>query len=1054
MKLSSFFSLATVASATLCVFTSTIRAQVPQIINYQGRVAVGGTNFTGSGQFKFALVDGGTNTASTATATPTVSYGYLVAVTVPNGCGGSGYTSAPKVTITDPTGTGAVATASVSGGVVTAVTVSTPGSGYSANPTVTIAAPPQNIVCTSFWSNDGSSVAGAPPTAAVTLPVAQGLYSVLLGNTSLPNMTAIPYGVFGNSDVRLRVWFNDGTAHGWQQLTPDQRIAAVGYAMTANSAQTVPDGAITSAKIAAGAVTSAAIANGAITSAQLAPGAISGSNIASNSITGSQLSPTAAADSVGQGAFIMSDNPSATNLTNAGYVNVGKQKVKSEGWNSSSDPSLFSGIADDKLSSFLFLNGTNVMAVGVRYDYSGAQPLVVAKYNSSSRNWSFVPTTGTGPSFREGFSAVWTGTDVIIFGGRDANQKALGDGARFNSANNAWTPISSVGAPSARFLQTALWTGSKMIVWGGYGVGGDIQNGALYNPTTDTWSPISTTGTVYMPSATENATVWTGTEAFFWGYNFGSSKSYALTRYNPSSNTWSYGAIPSVSGSNSSFSLSNTAIPNAVWTGTEMIIWNVTVSQTPTPASPSHAARYNPTTDTWSLVTGTGSPTALYNSPSAVAWTGSQMTVVTGSDSGGSYNPATDSWSQISPYGLSFPSYVSQPVQALWSGSDTVIWNNCSAPSSNGGRFNPNTNSWTPILGTTRPGIRSQARAYWTGNALLVWGGYSSSLASWLTDGRLSGASLYDYWSAIGTTGAPTASSAYSTVWTGTELIVWGGCNGSTVFKTGARYNPATDTWTAVSTNGAPVARSNHSAIWTGTEMIVWGGKGSTGALLSDGARYNPSTDTWTSLSTGGAPAVRMNHSAVWTGTEMIVWGGNGNGGSFVNDGARYNLATNTWTALPATGAPAGRINPAAAWTGNEMLIWGGEISSSTTTNTGARYNPTTNTWKTMNASGAPSARTLHTGSWITNKFVVWGGSGTPGGGAPIYGDGAYYSPVYDQWTQIKADSAPSARYGHSVSVDAFNSKLYIFGGNDGSNDLNDIFYYSPELDMFLYQHQ
>jgi hypothetical protein len=37
--------------------------QVPQLLNYQGRIAVNGTNFTGTGQFKFALVDGGINAA-------------------------------------------------------------------------------------------------------------------------------------------------------------------------------------------------------------------------------------------------------------------------------------------------------------------------------------------------------------------------------------------------------------------------------------------------------------------------------------------------------------------------------------------------------------------------------------------------------------------------------------------------------------------------------------------------------------------------------------------------------------------------------------------------------------------------------------------------------------------------------------------------------------------------------------------------------------------------------------------------------------------------------
>ena len=32
------------------------------------------------------------------------------------------------------------------------------------------------------------------------------------------------------------------------------------------------------------------------------------------------------------------------------------------------------------------------------------------------------------------------------------------------------------------------------------------------------------------------------------------------------------------------------------------------------------------------------------------------------------------------------------------------------------------------------------------------------------------------------------------------------------------------DTWTATSTTNAPSARPGHTAVWTGSEMIVWGG--------------------------------------------------------------------------------------------------------------------------------------------------------------------------------------------------------------------------------------
>ena len=54
-------------------------------------------------------------------------------------------------------------------------------------------------------------------------------------------------------------------------------------------------------------------------------------------------------------------------------------------------------------------------------------------------------------------------------------------------------------------------------------------------------------------------------------------------------------------------------------------------------------------------------------------------------------------------------------------------------------------------------------------------------------------------------------------------MIVWGGTGGS-FLNTGGRYNPITDGWTATSATGAPTGRGLHTAVWTGSEMIVWGG--------------------------------------------------------------------------------------------------------------------------------------------------------------------------------------------------------------------------------------
>ena len=218
----------------LCSFAHVLGAQVPQLINYQGRVVVGTTNFDGSGQFKFALV----NEAGT----------------------------------------------------------------------------------TAYWTNDGTHLDGTEPTAAVTLTVTKGLYSVRLGDNSIANMTALPGTVFTNADVRLRVWFDDGT-HGSQLLTPDQRLGTVGYAFMADN---IKDGAITSAKLGDGAVTStklgtgavgaANIANGAVGTAQLANGAVTSTQLADNAVQANNISNGAVGTLALQNGAVTRDQLSGTDL--------------------------------------------------------------------------------------------------------------------------------------------------------------------------------------------------------------------------------------------------------------------------------------------------------------------------------------------------------------------------------------------------------------------------------------------------------------------------------------------------------------------------------------------------------------------------------------------------------------------------------------------------------------------------------------------------------------------------------------------------------------------
>ena len=182
---------------------SDVRAQ----INHQGVVTVGGVRFTGTGRFKFAIVDPG---------------------------------------------------------------------------------PPETLV----WSNDGNS----PPASEISLAVTDGVYSVALGDTTL--MSAIARSLFSDGDLKLRVWFNDGS-HGSEQLTPDQSLTSAPYAFA------MADGAVTNAKVSE----SAAIAWSKVSKTGAVPGDV---GAAATSHNHSAASITTGTLSI---AFSARQNPSSPSLS-------------------------------------------------------------------------------------------------------------------------------------------------------------------------------------------------------------------------------------------------------------------------------------------------------------------------------------------------------------------------------------------------------------------------------------------------------------------------------------------------------------------------------------------------------------------------------------------------------------------------------------------------------------------------------------------------------------------------------------------------------------------
>jgi N-acetylneuraminic acid mutarotase len=336
--------------------------------------------------------------------------------------------------------------------------------------------------------------------------------------------------------------------------------------------------------------------------------------------------------------------------------------------------------------------------------------------------------------------------------------------------------------------------------------------------------------------------------------------------------------------------------------------------------------------------------------------------------------------------------------------------------------------TWTATTTVNAPDARYQHTAVWTGSEMIIWGGsFTTNVWHYFnTGGRYDPAT--DTWTATSTINAPIARGAHTAVWTGSEMVVWGGGDNTDFFNTGGRYNPADDTWTATSTANAPIARVQHTAVWTGTEVIVWGGIGcGLNCNLNTGGRYNPSTDTWTATSTVNAPEARWYHTVEWTGSEMIVWGGTDSipNHTYLNTGGRYNPDADSWTATAVPNDVLGRAAHSAVWTSSEMIVWGGGDSTFNDCNTGGRYDPSTDSWTATSTANAPSAREQHTAVWTGSEMIVWAGIFC----CPVidFNTGGRYNPGTASWLATSIANAPYAREDHTAVWTG--SEMIVWGG-------------------------
>jgi hypothetical protein len=269
----------------------------------------------------------------------------------------------------------------------------------------------------------------------------------------------------------------------------------------------------------------------------------------------------------------------------------------------------------------------------------------------------------------------------------------------------------------------------------------------------------------------------------------------------------------------------------------------------------------------------------------------------------------------------------------------------------------------------------------WTGKELIVYGVRFGPSGNFIQSTQV--AAAYDpttrTWRRLAQPPKMDSYCRRSAAWTGTEMLVWG-C------RTVA-FNPLTNRWRLL-----PQPRTGEGiAVWTGRELIGWGG-GCCGDAWAGGSAYDPAANAWRTLSRSPL-APSQGAIGAWTGHELVLFVSGidpGEGKPYPAGLARaaaYDPATDTWRRLAPPPFSGFRFGSAAAWDGHEVLVAGAGRSG----RSAFAYDPAKNRWRRL----APLPFGVHEASafWTGHELVAWGGSET--------GRGAAYDPRADRWSAL-----------------------------------------------------
>lgn len=343
---------------------------------------------------------------------------------------------------------------------------------------------------------------------------------------------------------------------------------------------------------------------------------------------------------------------------------------------------------------------------------------------------------------------VWGGMTTIKPG--TTQGEVTNTGGAYSTDTGKWIPISNNGAPTGRVGHQAVWTGSKMIVWAGRD--GDNRRdlvGGVWDATTDTWELIeypytATLGTVGgQDIALQTLTQISETEVLMYGnlaYDEGGDREkadivgaiYNFAEKDPAKR-WSpvrksAGALVKTGGHTATF----------VGKGKVFIFGGIEGRSKKT----NTGTLFNIKTRTFELVEAdkdfaprTGH-TAVYTAKGVIIFgqhykdeSGKEFLHGTGAIFD-VHSDKADKWTVLSSQSTPERSFHT----AVWSGLEMLVFGGEAALGGRGtlfsavSKFNPMTMGWSTVASNYHgPDLVQGHTAVWTGYSMLIWGGQTQS---------------------------------------------------------------------------------------------------------------------------------------------------------------------------------------------------------------------------------------------------------------------------------------------------------------------------------------